>query len=148
MDTSKLLSEVIEQADHMVKELEMLRAANRQLQDNLEGCRQEVSKTLEVLRSKEEEILQKQAFVEKLQMNLQDKEQEITRLRQEKSELARQKEEMIMEINLLRENYEKLKMDYHHLGQQLTEIKEEVERAQKTQKNKTGRLRKKPGSSQ
>ena len=59
MNTHQLLQDVITQADQMVKELEMGRVMNRQLQENLEACRQEVKNTLDIVRAKEEEILVK-----------------------------------------------------------------------------------------
>lgn len=136
MNTHQLLQDVITQADQMVKELEMGRVMNRQLQENLEACRQEVKNTLDIVRAKEEEILVKQSLIEKLQLSLQDREHEINRLKLEKTEVVRRKEELEANIEELRKSYDELKNDFDALKNQMQSLRHEIEKAEKAKKSR------------
>lgn len=142
MSTHHLFHEVIAQADQMVKELEMGRVMNRQLQEDLEACRQEVKNTLDIVRAKEEEVLMKQSLIEKLQFSLQDREQEINRLKLEKTELVRRKEELEANIEELRKSYDELKNDFDTLKNQMQSLRNEIEKGEKTKKSRTARHKK------
>ncbi|MEJ5303822.1 MAG: hypothetical protein HPY80_00060 [Bacteroidales bacterium] len=136
MNTHQLLQDVITQADQMVKELEMGRVMNRQLQENLEACRQEVKNTLDIVRAKEEEILVKQSLIEKLQLSLQDREHEINRLKLEKTEVVRRKEELEANIEELSKSYDELKNDFDTLKNQMQSLRDEIEKAEKAKKSR------------
>lgn len=136
MNTHQLLQDVITQADQMVKELEMGRVMNRQLQENLEACRQEVKNTLDIVRAKEEEILIKQSLIEKLQLGLQDREHEINRLKLEKTEVVRRKEELEANIEELSKSYDELKNEFDTLKNQMQSLRDEIEKTEKAKKTR------------
>ncbi len=148
MGTMHLLNEIIEQADQMVKKMAKLSAENQHLNETLKECRLEVSQTLELLRHKEEEGLQKQALIEKLQHNLHEYELLINQLKGEKNDLKQQTEVLQKDIASLKSTHEKLHADYEMLRKEFNLLQTQIKSSMdKPPRKSAGRSGKKPKSS-
>lgn len=126
MSTERLLQEITEQADQLIREREELRKTIQQLQNDLASCKAELTLTLGMLRTKEEEILQKQASIEKLQAQLLQREQDINRLRLEKSELNKSLEASDRSLRETEHKLDMIQAEKENLLRQVADLQSEI----------------------
>ncbi|MGC8865939.1 MAG: hypothetical protein ACP5O2_09500 [Bacteroidales bacterium] len=122
MNTERLLQEITEQADQVIKEREELRNTTQRLQNDLESCKRELGLTLDKLRNREEEIFHKQASIEKLQAQMLERELDINRLRQEKTELNKSLESANLKIQDLERQIQAIHAEKETLSQQVADL--------------------------